>query len=232
MPVSSARMAKKPVTAPAKSLLSIIDCEQGSEEWFLYRLGLPTASVFATVMANGKDGGASVTRTKLMHRLAGEIVTGEPAIEGFKNAAMDRGKFLEAEARESYARRKGVEVRRIGFARNFDGLKACGASPDGFVGFDGGLEIKIATEAHVLIPLLQRPGALPAEHRAQVQGNIWVCERNWWDLSIFFHRSMPAVDVRVYRDEAYIKELSDQVERFNYDLKKLVEQLRKMGPAG
>jgi hypothetical protein len=93
------------------------------------------------------------------------------------------------------------------------------------------LEIKVATEAHVLIPMLSKP-SIPPEHRAQIQGNMWVCERDYWDFTLYFHRAMPAVDVRVYRDEVYIKELADQVERFNFDLKRLVEQLRKMGAAG
>jgi hypothetical protein len=211
--------------------MAVFDVEQGSDEWFEARRGLPTASEFGTVMANGKDGGASVTRTKLLHRLAGEIVTGECAPAGYRNAAMEKGNAMEAEARESYARRRKQEVRRIGFVRNFDSLKLCGASPDGFVGFDGGLEVKIATEAHVLIPMLGKP-ALPAEHRAQVQGNMWVCERDWWDVTIYHHRLMPAVDVRVHRDDAYIRELSDQVERFNYELNRLVESLKKMGAAG
>src|SRR5882724_9785975 len=195
--------------APPKSLLTIVDVEQGSPEWFAARKGMPTASVFSTVMASGKDGGTSITRTKLLHKLAGEIITDEPAPEGYKNAAMEKGNALEAEARDSYARRRKVEVRQVGFVRNFSGLKACGASPDGFVGFDGGLEIKIVTTSETLIPLLQKPTAtMPPEHKAQIQGAMWVCERSWWDLTIYQHRLMPAVDVRVDRDEAYIKELS------------------------
>jgi hypothetical protein len=182
-------------------------------------------------MAEGKDGGESVGRNKLLARLAAEIMTEEASPEGFKSAAMEKGTALEAAARESYARRKGVEVQQVGFVRNFEGLKACGCSPDGLIGFDGGLEIKIATEAHILIPMLKLP-KLPPEHRAQIQGNMWVCERDWWDLTIYHHRAMPAVDVRILRDESYIKRLSGEVEKFNWDLKKLVEQLRNMGTAG
>lgn len=222
-------MGKAAIKEP-KSLLQIVDVEQNSPEWFAARAGLPTASTFATVMANGKDGGPSVGRAKLLHKLAFEIISGEPSPEGFQSAAMMRGNALEAEARESYARRKNVEVRRVGFVKNFDGLKACGCSPDGLVGFDGGLEVKTA-DAHVLIPMLSRP-TLPPEHRAQVQGAMWICERQHWDLTVYCHRSMPAVDVRVYRDELYIKELSNQVERFNFELRRIVESLRKMGPAG
>jgi hypothetical protein len=227
-------MTSKKTAAPVKadpvSEMVVFDVEQGTDEWFECRLGLATASVFSTVMAQGKDGGLSLTRTKLLHKLAGEQVTGALSADDYRSAAMDRGNAMEPLALESYARRKNVEVRRVGFVRNFSGLKVCGASPDGLIGFDGGVEVKTAAP-HVLIPMLQRP-ALPAEHRAQVQGNLWVCERDWWDVTVYCHAAMPAVDVRVYRDEAYIKELSDQVERFNYELKGLVERLKKMGAAG
>jgi hypothetical protein len=223
-------MKKKP--AAPKSGLVILDVEQRSPEWHAARAGLVTASVFSTVMASGKDGGVSVGRTKLLHKLAGEIITGEPAPEGYQSAAMAKGSALEDEARESYSRRKGVEITRIGFATNFSGLKRCGCSPDGLINFDGGLEIKIATEAHVLIPMLQRPASMPPEHRAQIFGNMMVLERERWDLTIYHHRAMPAVDVTVYRDEGYIKQLSNEIERFNFELKKLVEQLRAMGSAG
>jgi len=225
-----AAAAKKAPPAP-KSELLIIDVEQGSPEWFEARLGIPTASVLATVMASGKDGGASITRTKLMHRLAAEIITGQPGEEGFRSIAMERGNALEDEARQSYCRRKGVEPRRVGFVRNFSGTKLCGASPDSLLGFDGGLEIKTA-KAEVLIPMLQRPAPMPPEHRAQIQGSLWICERDWWDLTIYCHRSMPALDIRVYRDEVYIRELSNEVERFNHEKGKLVEQLKRMGVAG
>mgnify|MGYP003385780243 CR=1 FL=1 len=222
----------KKALKPPKSEMVVFDVEQNSPEWFDCRRGIPTASVMSTVMASGRDGGASVTRTKLLHKLAGEIITEEVAADGYRNAAMEKGKALEDEARQSYARRKKAEVRRIGFVRNFSGLKTCGASPDGWVGFDGGLEIKIATEAHIIIPMLQHPAKMPSEHKAQVMANIWVCEKDWWDLTIFFHRSMPAVDVRVFRDDVYIREMSNEVEKFNWELKKLTEQLRSMGAAG
>jgi hypothetical protein len=220
------------VHAVPKSQLVIYDCQQGTDEWRMLRLGIPTASNFSTIMANGRDGGPSVTRTKLLHRLAAELITGEPGSEGFRNGAMDKGNALEAEARDSYARRKKALVRQVGFVKNFSGLKQCGASPDGLIGFDGGLEIKIATEAHILIPMLQRPASMPAEHRCQIQGNIWVCDRSWWDLTIYHHHAMPAVDVRVYRDDAFIKNLSNEVERFNYELLRLTESIKKMGQAG
>jgi hypothetical protein len=80
---------------------------------------------------------------------------------------------------------------------------------------------------------LQKPNSVPSEHKAQIQGSMWICERNHWDLTIYCHRSMPALDVLgIERDDRFIQELSNEVERFNFDLKKLVQSLRNMGEAG
>jgi hypothetical protein len=224
-------MAKAAVKKEPKSELVILDVVQGSDDWLRARIGIPTASNFSIIMASGKDGGPSITRTKLLHRMAGEILTQEPSPDEYRNAAMDRGNALEDEARQSYAKRKGAILQPVGFAKNFSGLRHCGASPDSLLGFDGGLEVKTAA-AHVLIPMLKQPAKMPSEHRCQVQGNMWVCERNWWDVTIYCHRAMPAMDVRVYRDDAFIKELSNEVEKFNFELRRLVDSLKAMGAAG
>jgi hypothetical protein len=221
-----ARTAKKAPPAP-KSLLTVSDAPQGSDEWIKARLGIPTASMFAVVMADGRDGDASMTRQQYLYRLAGEQITGLPAEETFKSRAMERGKEMEADAVADYERRTGRAVTRVGFAINFDGLKRCGASADGLVGFDGGLETK-TIRPDLMIPLLVRGARMPTEHRAQVHGNMLVWEREWWDFKIFY-RGMPDFTVRVERDETFCRELHEQIQRFNYDLKKLVEQLRNMG---
>lgn len=220
--------SQKPARAlPAKSSLTIVDVAQGSPEWFQARLGIPSASNFGCVMANGRDGGPSLTRTEYLYRLAGEIITGEPAEETFKSRAMERGKEMEPEAIADYERRKKVEVQRIGLGINFVGLKRCCASPDGLVGFDGGLETK-SMRPDKMIPLLDRGARMPPEHRAQVMGNIHVFERDHWDFKIFWPR-MPDFTVRVFRDDDYIRDMSNQIEIFQHELKRLVEKLRSMG---
>ena len=219
--------AKKP--GPPKSGLTIVDVPQGSEDWFKARLGLVTASHFSTILASGRDGETSLTRTQYLNRLAGEIITGEPTEETFQSKAMERGKSMEAAACADYEERKGVSLKRVGLGINFSGLKRCGASPDALVGFDGGLETK-TMRPDLMIPLLLKGSTMLPEHRAQVQGNIWVFERDWWDLKIYWPK-MPDFTVRVTRDEGYIRELSNEVEKFNHELKRLVEQLRRMGAA-
>lgn len=220
-------MAARPKKLPEpKSLLTIYDDPQGSEEWVKQRLGIPTASMFSVVMAEGREG-ESMGRMQYLHRLAGEVVTQSPAEETFKSRAMERGKEMEPAAVEDYERRTGRAVARVGFAKNFSGLKLCGASADGLVGFDGGLETK-TMRPDLMIPLLIRGARMPPEHRAQVHGNMLVWERDWWDFKIFYP-GMPNFTVRVERDDTYIRALHEQVQVFNHDLKKVVEQLRNMG---
>lgn len=197
--------------------LQIIDCEQNSPAWIQARLGIPTASRFATVMAKGEG----KTRSEYMRKLAGEILTDEPA-EAFSNAHTDRGHEMEAIARQEYEFITGNAPQLVGFIRN--GQK--GASPDSLIGTDGGLEIKTALP-HIQIDRLERD-RLPPEHRAQVQGNLWVSERSWWDFVSYWPK-LPILTVRVYRDEAFIKEMSDEVDRFNDELAALVEKIRRYG---
>jgi hypothetical protein len=199
----------------------IISCEQGSPEWFAARLGLPTASEFSTVMAKGKDGGKSLTRKTYMLKLAGEILTGEP-MESYSNQHMERGKEQEAEAREAYELMRDVDCQKVGFIVNGD--KGC--SPDSLIGDDGGLEIKTALP-HIQVERLLK-GDLPAEHRAQVQGVMWVAERKWLDFVSYCPR-LPLLIVRVPRDDGYIATLAGAVKEFNAELANVVEAIRSAG---
>lgn len=193
------------------------DIEQGSPEWFAARAGIPTASRFATVMAKGEG----KTRAEYMRKLAGEIITGELA-EGFTTPHMERGKLMEDEARETYAFINSVEPYQVGFIRSGDK----GASPDSLIGTLGGLEIKTALP-HIQIDRLERD-RLPPEHKAQVQGNLWISEREWWDFVSYWPR-LPMLITRVYRDEPYIKTMSDEIDRFNDEKAALVERIRAYG---
>lgn len=231
-------------------MIQIIECEQGSAAWFDARKGIPTASEFSTVMSEGRDGalpaaiidamvksgcsaaqlaaavkaararGASpsAARLKYLRTLAGEIIRGTPEDEGYSSAAMERGKAQEAEARELYAFATGYETQQVGFIRN----GRAGASPDSLIGTDGGLEIKTAL-AHIQIERLQRR-ELPTEHRAQVQGNLWITERGWWDF-VSYSPGLDPLIVRVHRDDAYIAQLAQAVDAFNEELDAIVSSI-------
>jgi hypothetical protein len=195
-------------------MLQVFDFEQGSPEWIACRLGIPTASKFATVMAKGEG----KTRREYMLRLLGERLTGEPS-ETYSNGHMERGKEMEAEARDMYCFVKDVEVQRVGFIRNGD--KGC--SPDSLVGTDGGVEIKTKLP-HLQLDVLLRD-RLPPEHVAQCQGFLWVAEREWVDFVSYWPK-LPLFVTRVYRDEQYIRTLADEVDRFNGEMLSLLERIQ------
>lgn len=201
--------------------MEIITCDQGSTEWFAARAGIVTASEFQTLLMKGKGGGESATRRTYMRKLAGEIITGEP-MEAFTNVHMERGKVMEQEARDLYAFMTDAEPRQVGFIKS--GRK--GASPDSLVGDNGGLEIKTRLP-HLMIELLES-GEVPNEHVAQIQGGMWVAEREWWDFVAYWPK-LPLFVKRVYRDEAYIKKLADAVEQFNGELDALVSRIKAYG---
>lgn len=201
--------------------MQIIDCEQNSPEWYAARHGIPTASEFQTVLSVGPKGGKSPGRVAYLNKLAGEILTGEPMVN-FVSSDMERGKLMEDEARDLYAFMNDIEPQRVGFIRNGN----AGASPDSLIGDTGGLEIKSAA-AHVQIGRLL-DDVLPSEHKAQVMGSLWIAEREWWDFASYCPK-LPLFIKRVFRDEDYIRKLTNEVSLFNIELQQTVEYIRRYG---
>ena len=202
-------------------MMEIIDCTQGTPEWHQARLGIPTASEFKTLLGIKKDARDKVTRRNYMLRLAGEIITGVPA-ETYSNGHMDRGREMEDEARTFYAFMVNAEPKQVGFVRN--GQKGC--SPDSLVEDWGLLEIKTALP-HILIDKLLKD-EFPPEHKAQCQGALWITERAWIDIAVYW-RNLPLFVKRATRDESYIKELASAVDAFNSELAETVEKIRAYG---
>lgn len=199
--------------------MQIFDCPQGSDDWFAARLGVPTASRFSDVIAKkGPRGGIPKGRQTYLYKLAGEILSGQP-MDSYSNHHMERGSENESEARDLYCLLSGNDVEQVGFIKNGN----CGASPDGLVGGDGLVEIKDCL-AHIQIARLL-DGGLPPEHKAQVQGQMMVCERSWCDF-VSHSKGIKPLVVRVERDEQYIAELRDGVDLFVDELNELVEKIR------
>lgn len=200
-------------------MIEVFNCEQGSPEWFACRMGIPTASEFATVLMQGrKKGEPSATRRRYMLQLVGERLTGQPSEEIFTNRHMERGKRLEPEARRLYCFARDVEPELVGFIRN--GEK--GGSPDSLIGTNGMLEIKTRTP-HLQIELLLAK-EVPSEHRAQLQGNLWIAEREWIDFVSYWPGLEPFI-ARVYRDEKEIKSIELGVEMFLNEMHEIMNKL-------
>jgi len=202
-------------------MIETFDCDQGSPDWFRCRLGLPTASRFADVLSKGKAGAESLTRARYLRTLAAEIITGEPG-EEFATPAMERGKVMEAEARRTYAFVHDAEPQLIGFIKN----GRAGCSPDALIGGNGLLEIK-TKRGDILIDTLLKD-EVPPEHVAQVQGALWISEREFCDL-VCYWPGLPLFVKRVRREDEYIKLLAGHVARFCEELDGMVERVRRYG---
>jgi YqaJ-like viral recombinase domain len=198
------------------------DIEQRSQPWYEARLGLVTASNFQCLMATKTE--ERKGRTSLLRKLAAEIITGEAAPD-YDNADLRRGREQEDDARRAYELVTDAEVRRVGIGIS-DEHGGCGASPDGLIGDDGGLELK-SMRPDLLIGVLSK-GEVPSEHVAQVQGNMMVFGRAWWSICIFAPR-MPLFIRRVHRDAEYCARLAKEIAAFNAEKADLVDWVRRYG---
>ncbi|ALE03089.1 lambda exonuclease family protein [Bartonella ancashensis] len=200
-----------------------IDCVQGTAEWHQVRHGLVTASVFEMVLARKKDGQKTQKYQALMMKLAGERITGKVVEEG-TTAPMRRGTELEPTARQLYGTLTQTKPECVGFLLADDRMK--GFSPDALIGADGILEIK-PKKPEILIPHFYQ-NSFPIEHKAQCQGGLWIAQREWIDLMLYWP-GMPPLIKRAYRDEVYIRKLDSEIRRFNEALERMVYLLKNFG---
>jgi exodeoxyribonuclease (lambda-induced) len=126
---------------------------------------------------------------------------------------------MEDEARKYYALVSDAVVQRVGFV-TLDNGKA-GASPDGFVGEDGGVELKCPA-AHTHVGYLLDPSSLVWEYRGQVQGNLYITGRKWWDLVAY---NLPSIVERVRPDDEYQDRLHKVLTAFIANLDEMKDRL-------
>ena len=183
--------------------MRVSDCEQGSQEWLQSRLGKPTASNFGKLITS--TGKPSASADSYINELIAQRITGELP-EFFKSEAMERGNELEPHAKASYEFTHDVDVVEVGLCLHDE--YECGASPDGLIGEDGGIEIKCPLP-HTHVAYL-RAGEVPSKYIPQIQGCMWITGRKWWDF-MSYHPAMENLIVRVERDDEYIQKLADAV---------------------
>lgn len=198
--------------------------EQRSQEWHTLRLGKVTASRVADVVAKTKSGyGAS--RANYLAELVAERLTGEKA-EAYVNAAMQRGTDLESEARATYEFFTNADVVEVGFVEH-PSIADTGASPDGLVGADGVVELKVPNTATHIDTLLS--GVVPGKYVTQIQWQLACTGRLWADFVSFDPRLPPSMQLfikRVPRDEITIASLEIEVTNFLNELRLTVHRLR------
>jgi len=200
--------------------MEIINCDQGSDEWFKHRIGSIGGSSIASVVA----GGQGKMRKSLLYRLAGEILSGVK-YEGYKNADMDRGVEQEADARNVYAMENEIEVQQVGLIKESEFKHY---SPDGLVGDDGLIEIKcVIPSVHIETIDTEK---IDGGYYKQIQWGLYICQRKW---CAFISWSPRVEDCPIWakpfeRDEKLIKELNEGADKFIDELKSLVLKIKRM----
>lgn len=183
-----------------------LDVEQGSLEWIQARLGIPTASQFHRILTP-KTMKPNSQAQGYLHELLAEQLLGHSIDEATSDFMM-RGSNLEASAVEYYELQEDIETERIGFILRDD--RRAGCSPDRLVGTNGGLELKCpSAKVHVGYMV----DGIDDAYRCQVQGSLYVAEREWWDV-LSYNPELPAVRIRTHRDEKFIRALSSAIDQF------------------
>lgn len=202
---------------------------QQDEAWRLLRIGCATASGFANVLAKGKGSEEATTRRNYRMRLALETLTGTPEEEGFTSKDMATGIEREAPGRTAFEIDTGHTVEEVSFVK-LDAMPV-GCSPDGLIyGMKKGLELKCPSKA-VHFEYLSLTDKPPAVYVPQVQGCMLVTGYESWYFATYNPDFPPELQlhwIEVQRDEAYIKNLEEELFRFNFDVKKTVQEMQKL----
>jgi len=202
----------------------ICKSEQGSEQWFIDRLSVATASMFNEVMTPKQ---LKRAKTNYIYELAAEYITKKTQSTFTGNAHTDRGNELEPTAVKWYEFMFDTECHEAGLCLPFEGAQY-GCSPDRLIGEDGGLEIKCPElKTHIKYFVANE---VPAEYKAQVYGCLYVTGRDWWDFVSYSQESRPLVIRTTKDDEGYLKwkEAFDKIlPEFINDLNEIIKKLEK-----
>lgn len=196
--------------------------EQRSPQWLAQRAGKVTASRFADAIAmkevtiqreSKKEGKTKITewqpteaRNTYLREVVAEILSGEPKYE-IDSASLRWGREVEDYAREAFELETGLLVVQSEFGTHplYDFI---GSSPDGLIGEDGGLEMKCPKDPQVHIKTWME--GMPDDHIEQVQGNMYVWNRDWWEFVSYDPRQKEPYRLfrqRIERNNDYIDQV-------------------------
>ncbi len=207
-------------------MYKLIDCKQGSDEWFYSRLGRITASNFSKTTT--PKGAVSSSHTELVHKAVAELVVGNP-LDTFQSEAMKRGNELEVEALEYVNLVYDHSFVPCGFmdAVNEKGEECgYGCSPDAIEEKTKlGLEMKCPM-IHTHLAYLSA-GVLPREYILQVQGSLLVSGFDKW-IFVSYHPGLPALYLVVERDEELIRSLKKNLDFCAKEVKESLFRLNQL----
>jgi putative phage-type endonuclease len=197
---------------------------QRSDEWFKARHGCVGASRVGDIMAKTKSGPSASRKNYLAEILCARLTGESPP--SFESEAMRWGTETEPLARSRYEIETENTVIETGFQIH-PNIPTFGASPDGLVNDDGGLEIKCPNTATHIDTLLN--GTVALHYVYQMQTGMACTGRKWWDFVSYDPRlpyELQIKIIRFQRDDAMIKLIESEVVAFLAELDDMVAKLR------
>lgn len=184
---------------------------QGTDEWRDLRRGIVTAStVHNLITAKTIKPADNIHARALTATLVAERITGWTD-DTYVSFDMMRGHEIEPIARDLYSKHF-ARVTEMGFmVREDDRGYRFGYSPDGLVGTWGLIETKCRRpKEHVAAVLADE---VPAENMAQIQGGLFVTNREWCDY-LSYSPGMAMWRKRVLPDPQWFEAIALAVEAF------------------
>ena len=199
-------------------------------EWIQCRVGRITASRVADVLnflkpRKDQPPLEGAKRIALRAELLAERLT-LVAAEHFVSKPMKFGADYEDDARRAYELKTEWMVDQTGFVLH-PAFDFAGASPDGLVGTEGGLEIKVPNTATHLEYLLA--DVVPAEYQPQMFFNMTCCELAWMDFCSYDPRLPEPLRLfvkRLHYDEEQCERIDREVLSFHESVEAFITQLK------
>lgn len=197
--------------------MKIYNFKQNTPEWYAVRLGKLTASK-AQAIGNCAKGLETLCWEK-----AAEILTGQFP-EQIETEDIQRGHELEDEARVMYSFNTGHVVEQVGFVEYNPFV---GASPDGLINEDGGVEIKCKNDVnHLKMIAEMQPDS---QYMWQMQMQMLVTGRIWWDFvsynKNFGDKSLVVIHIKA--DKKYQDKLLQGFEIGEKRIKEILSEVNK-----
>jgi len=196
---------------------------QNTPEWNQLKCGWIGASRIGDMMATTKNGWAA-SRKNYFNELLAQRLTGRRTSRYVYS--LNNRLEMEPEARAAYEFYTGNEVVEVGFIPH-PKIDRAGASPDGLVGKDGGLEIKCC-DAGAHLAMIET-GIIDSTYLYQCQFGMACSERPWWDF-VAYHPDMPEElkfwTRRIERDDQLIERIENAVRDFDAEIEAKIATLR------
>ncbi len=193
--------------------------QQGSEAWFVAKLGVLSASKASAIVAKSD----SATRQTYLCELIAQICTG--LHHEFGGTALDWGREHEDAMLAYYEFQTGIKITKVPFIFKDDTYRE-GCSPDALVTDKKGCEIKCPWNSANFVQFLLDDSCKP-EWKWQNQFTMRVTDAEQWDFGFFDPRmkKSPMKTVTIDRNDKMQETLADAVPQFIADMDKALAQI-------